>query len=69
MMSPRIAGELARLGEALEALEAAVASRAETQAEALAGASAVDDAAWVDTGDIARRVDRVIDRLETVLGE
>ena len=68
-MSPRIAGELARLGQALEALEAAVDNRAATRTEAFATADAEDDAAWVDSRDIARRVDRVIDRLETVLGE
>lgn len=64
-MSPRIAAELARLGKSLEALETAVARRgAEPDSSGFpaggGGASPVE---------IARRVDRVIDRLETVLGE
>lgn len=64
-MSPRIAAELARLGKSLEALEAAVARDGAERAESgfAAGEGGTSPA------EIARRVDRVIDRLETVLGE
>jgi hypothetical protein len=55
---------LARLSQALEALEAAV------EAGPGAGTAAAGPGAGaVNAEDIARRVDRIIDRLETVLGE
>ena len=66
-MSPRIPAELARLDQALASLEAAVGDVTQTRTR-LRSVEAVADNA-IDVSDVARRVDRVIDRLETVLGE
>ena len=64
-MSPHIAAELARLGQALEALESVIGAGRCGGATAAAGPGETG----VNAEEIARRVDRVIDRLETVLGE
>ena len=69
-MLPRIPEELARLDRALAGLEAAINDFGPTPSKS--GFETGDDAANIeapDVKDIARRVDRVIDRLETVLGE
>lgn len=60
----RIAAELDRLDRALDRLEAAVAGREQSHAEAL---DAARTARQAETAAVAERVEEAIHRLETVL--